>query len=76
MEVTYDIFEQFLDGTVLWHAAVPGIQKVRIHLLALSKTTSNQLYAVHPTTQNVIWRVNERLGVANGPSSASLTLGS
>jgi hypothetical protein len=54
----YDIFEQFADGSVLWRALVPGLEKALAKLKELASLSPNEHFAMHTPTKTIIARIN------------------
>ncbi len=50
----YDVFEIFPDGTHIWRAFVRGLLEARARVVELSQTSSNEFYAIHTPTKEVV----------------------
>jgi hypothetical protein len=50
----YDIFEKFPDGTHIWRAYVRGLIEARARVAQLSETSTNEFYAIHTPTKEVV----------------------
>jgi hypothetical protein len=58
MERDYDLFERFPDGSPMWRGRAKGLLEVRRTLAELSTTTSNECFAMHLPTKDIVARVN------------------
>lgn len=58
MDREYDIFEVFPNGDILWRACITGLNNARLKLEDMGKQSSNQFFAAHTPTKEVIGRVN------------------
>src|SRR5438874_1137868 len=54
----YDVFERLPDGSVLWRGTVTGLGQARVKLKKLARETSNEVFAMHIFSQQVVARVN------------------
>jgi hypothetical protein len=54
----YDIFEKLPDGSVLWRAFVPGRQNAIARLNELGSLSTNEHFAMHTPTKEIVARVN------------------
>jgi hypothetical protein len=54
MERTYDVFEKFADGTMLWRATVVGHEDAIRKLRELAEAGANEFCLMHLGTQTVI----------------------
>lgn len=59
MNREYDIFEQFADGSVIWRDFVHGLESARLRLSRLAIESSNEFFAIHTPTKEIVARVNE-----------------
>jgi hypothetical protein len=50
----YDLFEKFSDGSSLWRACVIGLEGARRHMSDLSVRSSNQFYAMHLVSGEIV----------------------
>jgi hypothetical protein len=50
----YDVFEIFPDGTHIWRAFVRGLVGARARVMELGKTSSNEFYAIHTPTKEIV----------------------
>jgi hypothetical protein len=60
MNRTYDLFEVFPDGSLLWQATVVGHEEAIAQLQVLGKKTKNEVRAMHLPTKAVVAAVNAR----------------
>jgi hypothetical protein len=58
VERTYDIFEKFPNGDLLWRGVVQGHENAIARLRELGQTSSNEHFVLHTPTQAVIARIN------------------
>jgi hypothetical protein len=58
MNRNYDLFEKMPDGTPIWREFVQGLEKARLRLAVLSELSSNEFYAIHTPTKEIVARVN------------------
>jgi len=58
MEREYDLFELFPDGTPTWRGHASGLQSVRLKLQEISKTTTNECFALYLPTKEIVARLN------------------
>jgi hypothetical protein len=61
MDREYDVFEKFPDGSHIWRAFVRGLIEARARVEQLSETSSNEFYAIHTPSKEI---------VANSPKRA------
>jgi hypothetical protein len=54
----YDIFETFPDGATLWRGNVKGLESVGTLLRQLAKQTTNECFAMHIPSNEVVARIN------------------
>jgi hypothetical protein len=50
----YDIFEKFPDGSHIWRAYVRGLVEARAQVARLSETSTNEFYAMHTPTKEIV----------------------
>jgi hypothetical protein len=50
----YDIFEKFPDGIHIWRAYVRGLIEARARVAQLSETSTNEFYAIHTPTKEIV----------------------
>jgi hypothetical protein len=50
----YDIFEKFPDGSHIWRAFVIGLIEARARVVQLSETSTNEFYAIHTPTKEIV----------------------
>lgn len=60
MDREYDIFERLPNGQVLWRMVVSGRDQSLDALRKLAKTSTNEVFAVHVPTKEVIGTLNRR----------------
>ncbi|MGB6484913.1 MAG: hypothetical protein WBE86_15615 [Candidatus Acidiferrales bacterium] len=58
MNHTYDLFEQFADGSLLWKKAVTGLDAALAKLQELGSSSSNEYFVMHLPSKAVVTRVN------------------
>lgn len=58
MDRDYDIFETFPDGEISWHTCVLGLENAQLKVAQLGTLSSNEFFALHSPTQEVVARVN------------------
>jgi hypothetical protein len=46
MNLDYEIFEEFADGSTLWHASVFGVKEAELKLRELSRRSANKFFAL------------------------------
>ena len=54
MDREYDIFERLQDGSTLWRDAVHGLENALLKLEEIAKKTTNECFAMHLPTQEII----------------------
>lgn len=54
MDREYDVFEKFPDGSHIWRAFVRGLVDARARVAQLSATSSNEFYAIHTPTKEIV----------------------
>lgn len=54
MDREYDVFEIFPDGTHIWRAFVRGLIEARARVAELSETSSNEFYAIHTPSKEIV----------------------
>jgi hypothetical protein len=59
VNIDYDLFEVFPDGSVKWRVGIRGTQLALATLAAIGKQTVNECFVKNLSTQQVIGRVNE-----------------
>lgn len=67
MNRQYDLFEQLSDGLPVWRGQAAGLVEARRQLLGLSKTTTNECFAIHLPTKEITARVNVHLAEGRKP---------
>jgi hypothetical protein len=60
----YDIFEVLPDRNLIWRACTRSLENTNLMLLDFSKQSTNEFFAIHLFTNEIIGRVNH-----NGDSS-------
>jgi len=58
LDLDYDIFEAFPDGDIGWRTCVLGLENACLKVAQLGKLSSNEFFALHSPTQEVVARVN------------------
>lgn len=58
MDRNYELFEKFRDGSPIWRGHAFGLRETRLKLEQLSRTTSNECFALYLPTKEVVARVN------------------
>ena len=58
MDLTYDLFEQFPDGSVFWRAFVPGLENAQARLQELAGRSPNDHFAMYLPSKEIVGRVN------------------
>lgn len=61
MDREYDIFEVYPNGEQLWSVCVTGLENARLKLAKLEKQSSNQFFATHTPTKEIVAQVNHDL---------------
>jgi hypothetical protein len=69
VDLEYDIFEALPDGTVRWRACARSLRNVHSTLGDLGKQSSNQFFAMHLPTNEIVARVNHESD-RSGPARA------
>jgi hypothetical protein len=54
----YDIFEKLPDGSSVWREMVVGRENARLKVQSLAKLSSNEFFAIHTPTKDIIAREN------------------
>jgi hypothetical protein len=54
----YDIFEIYPNGELLWHCCVTGLENARLKVEEFGRHSSNQFFATHTPTKEVVARAN------------------
>ena len=67
MEREYELFEQLPDGSPMWRGHVSGLHEARRKLEELSKVTTNEYFAMHLPTKEIVARVNVRTARGKKP---------
>ena len=50
----YELFEKFPDGSSLWRASVIGLVRARIHVVDLSRRSTNVFYAMNVINGKIV----------------------
>jgi hypothetical protein len=58
VDLEYDLFEKFPDGSVLWRDFVPGLDNAFARLQELAKLSPNEHFAIHTPSKAIVGRVN------------------
>ncbi len=58
MDREYDIFEVCPNGDLLWRTSVSGLENARLKVAELGKQSSNQFFATHTPTKDIVAQVN------------------
>ena len=67
MDREYDIFEIYPNGDMIWRECVAGLANARERLAELGRLSSNQFFATHTPTKEIVAQVNyERTERAQG----------
>jgi len=59
MEREYEIFERLPNGEVTWRGTGHGLEDARRKIEQFAKKTSNELFAIHLSSRQVVARINE-----------------
>jgi hypothetical protein len=59
MEREYELFERFPDGETKWRGTAHGLEDARRKLLKFARHTTNEIFAMHLSSQQVVARVND-----------------
>jgi hypothetical protein len=54
----YDIFEKLPDGSSVWREMVVGRETARLRIQGLAKLSSNEFFAIHTPTKEIIAHEN------------------
>lgn len=54
----YDLFEQLPDGSTMWRSHASDLWRVRPKLQEIAKTTTNECFAIHLPTNEIVARLN------------------
>ena len=54
----YDIFEKLAGGSFVWREMVVGRENARLKMQGLAKLSSNEFFAIHTPTKEIIAREN------------------
>lgn len=60
MDREYEIFEQLPDGSPIWRSHASGLHNAHLKLQEVARKTSNECFAVHLHTKEVVARLNVR----------------
>jgi hypothetical protein len=60
MDLEYDIFEEFPDGSAIWRAFARGLDEAQNKLDELSQQSANEFFIFHAPTKRTIARSNGR----------------
>jgi hypothetical protein len=60
MDLEYDIFEEFPDGSAIWRAYARGLDEARNKLDELSRQSTNEFFIFHAPTKQTIARSSGR----------------
>jgi hypothetical protein len=58
MERDYDLFERSHDNSLMWRGSVHGLENARRKLEEVSKGTTNECFAVHTPTRQIVALLN------------------
>ena len=58
MEREYELFEKTADGEPLWRGHASGLREVRLKLREISERTSNECFAIHLPTKEIVAKLN------------------
>jgi hypothetical protein len=58
MDRTYDLFEKYVDGSLMWNTSVTGHENAIHKLRELAATTTNECCVMHLPTKTVIAAMN------------------
>jgi hypothetical protein len=58
MEREYELFEKTADGDPLWRGHASGLQEVRLKLQEISRSTTNECFAMYLPTKEIVARLN------------------
>ena len=58
MNRDYDIFEKLAGGSFVWREMVVGRENARLKVQGLAKSSSNEFFAIHTPTREIITREN------------------
>jgi hypothetical protein len=58
MNREYDIFKKLPDGSVLWLAAITGLENAIAKLKELAASSPHEYFALHTPTKAVVARAN------------------
>jgi hypothetical protein len=54
----YELFEKLPDGSPIWRGHVVGLQYAQLKLTEIAKATTNECFAMHLPTKEVVLRLN------------------
>jgi hypothetical protein len=60
----YDILEVCPNGDLLWRVCVSGLENARLKVAELGTESSNQFFATHTPTKEIVAKINP--GLAKG----------
>jgi hypothetical protein len=66
----YDIFEEFTDGAPIWRGHATGLENACTKLQAIASNTTNECFAIHLPTREIVARLN--VGPASAPQRKRL----
>jgi hypothetical protein len=58
MDREYDLFEKLPDGSVVWQAAIVGLENAISRLKELAKLSPNEFFAIHTPSKAIVARIN------------------
>ncbi len=58
MNREYDLFEKFPDGSTIWRDFVVGLEVARQRLQHLAQESTNEFFAIHTPTKEIVAREN------------------
>jgi hypothetical protein len=58
MQRDYDIFEEFTDGAPIWRGHASDLENACTKLEAIASNTTNECFAIHLPTKEIVARVN------------------
>jgi hypothetical protein len=74
LEIEYDIFEVMPDGGVAWRVGGLSLGTAEVTILELGQRSSNEFFAIHVPSQEIIARVNH-VSAPNNPAQQSRASG-
>jgi hypothetical protein len=60
MDLEYDIFEEYPDGSAIWRAFARGLDEARSKLEELTQQSANEFFVFHAPTKQTIARSGGR----------------